>query len=184
MTSDRQAGDAGTAEGGRHAPSAFRSLVNVTDLWVTVIILGGVGLLWYHSTLWDELPAFVQRGLPPSLFPRIWLGAIAVMALILPFEQYLQGERGRDLDKDRSSPVKPITYLTMLLMVPLSASMEWLGSVAVIVLICVVLPLIWGERRWRFLIPYFLVFPPAVIFLFKIAFKVNFEPGVIGLGFK
>ena len=182
--SDRHAGDAGAAEGGRHASSARASIINVTDLWVAIIILGGVGLLWYHSTLWDELPAFVQRGLPPTLFPRIWLAAIAIMALFLPFEQFLQGKRGKDLDKERAQRVKPITYLTMLLMVPISASMEWLGSVVVIVLICVVLPLIWGERRWHILIPYILLFPPAVIFLFKIAFKVNFEPGIIGLGFK
>jgi putative tricarboxylic transport membrane protein len=182
--SDRHAGDAGTADGGRHTSPARSSVINMTDLWVAIVVLSGVGLLWYHSTLWDELPAFVQRGLPPSLFPRIWLAAIAFMALFLPFEQYLQGERGKELDKDRAHSVKPITYLTMLVMVPISASMEWLGSVVVIVLICVVLPLIWGERRWHILIPYVLLFPPAVIFLFKVAFKVNFEPGVLGLGFK
>jgi len=156
----------------------------VTDLWVTVIILGVAGLLWYHTTLWDPLPAFVQRGLPPSLFPRIWLGVMVVLALFLPFEQYLQGARGAALDKDRVRPVKTITFMTMLLMVPISGAMEWLGSVVVVVLICVVLPLLWGERRLHILIPYVLIFPPAVIFFFKFAFKVNFEPGILGLGFK
>jgi putative tricarboxylic transport membrane protein len=182
--SDRHAGDAGAVRGGGHPPSPRRSFINVTDLWVALIVLTGVGLLWYHSTTWAEIPAFVQRGLAPSLFPRIWLGLIAAMALFLPFEQYLQGERGKELDKDRSKPIKPITYLTMAVMIPIAASMEWLGSVVVILLITVVLPLIWGERRMRILIPYVILFPPAVIVLFKFAFKVNFEPGILGLGFK
>lgn len=182
--SDRHAGDIGAPGGGGRPPSSGRSIVNRTDLWVAIVILSVVALLWYHTTLWDPLPAFVQRGLAPSLFPRIWLGLMAAMALILPFEQYLQGEHGAALDKDRTKPVKAITLLTMLLMVPLSGAMEWLGSIVVIVLICIVLPLIWGERRIRILIPYVIIFPPAVIFLFKLAFKVNFEPGVLGLGFK
>jgi len=182
--SDRHAGDASVPGGGGRPPSSGRSIVNTTDLWVAIVILGVVGLLWYHTTLWDPLPAFVQRGLPPSLFPRIWLGLMAAMALILPFEQYLQGEHGAALDKDRTKPVKTITYMTMLVMVPICASMEWLGSIAVVFLICIVLPLLWGERRIRILIPYVIIFPPAVIFLFKVAFKVNFEPGVLGLGFK
>jgi putative tricarboxylic transport membrane protein len=182
--SDRHAGDAGAPGGGGRPPSSGRSIINVTDLWVAIVILGIVGVLWYHTTLWDPLPAFVQRGLAPSLFPRIWLGLMAVMALFLPFEQYLQGERGAALDKDRTRPVKPIAYLTMLLMVPLCASMEWLGSIAVVFLICIVLPLLWGERRFRIIIPYAAIFPPAIYFLFKLAFKVNFEPGVLGLGFK
>lgn len=182
--SDKETGGAGVAGVGGHASSGRRSLINKTDLWVAIVILCGVGALWYHTTQWDALPAFVQRGLPPSLFPRIWLGAMVILTLFLPFEQYLQGEHGAALDNDRQKPVKGITYLTMLLMVPISASMEWLGSAVVIVLITVVLPLIWGERRLKILIPYVLIFPPAVMFLFKFAFKVNFEPGVIGLGFK
>lgn len=182
--SDRHTSGFGARGGGGRPPSAGRSIINVTDLWVTVIILGVVGVLWYHTTLWDPLPAFVQRGLPPSLFPRIWLGVMAALALILPFEQYLQGAHGAALDRDRARPVKPIAYLTMLLMVPISGAMEWLGSIVVIVLICIVLPLIWGERRYHILVPYVVLFPPAVIFFFKIAFKVNFEPGVLGLGFK
>ena len=182
--SDKHASDAGAAEGGGRPPPYRGHFINTTDLWVAVIILGGVAGLWYHSTLWGDIPGFVQRGLAPSLFPRIWLALIAILALFLPFEQYLQGERGKDLDKDRSKPVKPIAYLTMAVMVPLSASMEWLGSAAVIVLISVCLPLIWGERRLSILIPYVIIFPPAVMFLFKVAFKVNFEPGVLGIGFK
>lgn len=182
--SDGHTSGAGAPGGGGYTPPRRRVIVNTTDLWVAIVILTGVGVLWYHSTLWADLPAFVQRGLPPTLFPRIWLGAIVVLTLFLPFEQYLQGADGAALNKDRANPVKGITWLTMALMVPIAASMEWLGSAPVIVLICIVLPLIWGERRLKILIPYVILFPPAVILLFKIAFKVNFEPGLLGLGFK
>lgn len=171
-------------EGGDGRTPSRGSIVNFTDLWVAIVILAGVALLWYHTTQWEVFAALIERSLAPSLFPRIWLGLIAFMALFVPFEQYLQGEQGKALDKDRSKPVKPVTYATMLLMVPICGSMPWLGSIMVIVLICVILPLIWGERRLYILVPYAILFPPAIIFLFKTAFKVNFEPGVLGLGFK
>jgi putative tricarboxylic transport membrane protein len=62
--------------------------------------------------------------------------------------------------------------------------MEWLGTIVTVVLITALLPLLWGERRWKYLIPFVIIFPAVVIVLFKVLFSVNFEPGVIGLGIK
>lgn len=169
--------------GGNPPPSLF-ARINRTDLWVAAIILAVVAVLWIHGTHWDEPSAFAAGDIAPTLFPRICLALIAFMTLFLPFEQYLQGKRGKALDSDRHAPIKPITYATATLMVAIAASMEWIGSVLVIVLICILLPLLWGERRMKLIILYVLLFPPAVIFLFKVLFKVNFEPGILGLGFK
>lgn len=184
-SNDQRAEPAETQEGGGNPLSSFRfARINPTDLWVAAIIMALVALLWTHTTYWEDPSAFAAENIAPTLFPRICLVLIAIMALFLPFEQYLQGERGKALDRDRSAPIRPITYATAALMVAIAASMEWMGSVLVIVLICIVLPLLWGERRMKLLIPYVLLFPPAVIFLFKVLFKVNFEPGILGLGFK
>ena len=180
----QRAEPAETPEGGGKPPPSLFARINLADLWVAAIIMALVALLWTHTAYWDDPSVLAAENIAPTLFPRICLALIAIMTLFLPFEQYLQGERGKALDNDRSTPTKPITYATAALMVAIAASMEWMGSVLVIVLICIALPLLWGERRMKLLIPYVLLFPPVVILLFKILFKVNFEPGILGLGFK
>jgi putative tricarboxylic transport membrane protein len=50
-------------------------------------------------------------------------------------------------------------------------------------LVCAALPLLWGERRWKILIPYIILFPTLVSLLFTKVLRVYFEPGLIGVTF-
>jgi len=158
--------------------------LNRTDLYIAVILLAFSLLAWHHSTLWETPMAAFTSVVPPTWFPRLVLGCVIAMAIFLPIEQRLKGKAGDELDHDRSDSIKPICYITTVAMVSIAASMEWLGTVVTIVLICIVLPLLWGERRWIILVPFVILFPLVVIVLFKVLFSVNFEPGVIGLGIK
>ena len=45
---------------------------------------------------------------------------------------------------------------------------------------CALLPLLWGERRKKILIPYIILFPASVAVLFTQVLKVYFEPGLWG----
>jgi len=42
------------------------------------------------------------------------------------------------------------------------------------------LPLLWGERRIKLLIPYVLLFPTLLYLLFSSVLQVNFLPGMVG----
>jgi putative tricarboxylic transport membrane protein len=44
------------------------------------------------------------------------------------------------------------------------------------VLLCVGLPVLWGERRWHLVLPFGLAFPLAVYVLFAEVLDVHFEP--------
>ena len=44
------------------------------------------------------------------------------------------------------------------------------------ILLCFFLPVLWGERRFKFIVPYSIVFPLAIYALFAIVLKVHFEP--------
>ena len=158
--------------------------LNKTDVVVAVVILAVCLLAWHHSSLWLAPSAAFTSVVPPTWFPRLVLGCVIVLAFFLPIEQHLKGEAGAELDDDRRIPIKPITYITTVVTVSIAASMEWLGTIVTVVLICIVLPLLWGERRWVILIPFVILFPLAVLFMFKGLFSVNFEAGVIGLGIK
>ena len=54
------------------------------------------------------------------------------------------------------------------------------GTALAMVLVCIALPLLWGERRAKVLVPYFVLFPLAVTVLFTQVLKVYFEPGAFG----
>ena len=173
--------DRGDAPKSGASPSGW---LNKTDVVVAVLILAICLVAWSHSSTWDKPMAAFTFVVPPTLFPRMVLGFIIVLTLLLPLEQRLKGKAGAELDSDRRNPIKAITYLTTVVAVSIAASMEWLGTIVTVVLISALLPLLWGERRWKYLIPFVIIFPTVVIVLFKVLFSINFEPGIIGLGIK
>ena len=54
-----------------------------------------------------------------------------------------------------------------------------LGPTLTIIAISIALPIYWGERRLKVLIPYIIGFPLFVILLFNIVLGVHFEPGLL-----
>jgi putative tricarboxylic transport membrane protein len=105
---------------------------------------------------------------------------IAILALTLPFEHiFVRGGRGR-LDEEREERVRPITLLTAGLLVVVVLSVELLGLALATVIVCAALPLLWGERRAKVLIPFAILFPTAVALLFSYVLKIYFEPGLLG----
>jgi hypothetical protein len=44
------------------------------------------------------------------------------------------------------------------------------------VLLCLGLPVLWGERRWYAILPFAIGFPTAVYLLFAEVLEVHFEP--------
>ena len=155
------------------------SFLHPTDLWITGILLVICGLLFYETSTWETAPpAFVQN-IPPTFFPRLVLGLIVFFTQMLPFESYYAARQGTDLDEDRSVKVEPITYITaagLLFVVTLS---EWLGTDLSMVLSCVLLPMLWGERRIKVIIPFAIIFPLAVRIVFVEALNVHFLPGIL-----
>ena len=155
------------------------SFLHRTDLWITAILLIICGLLFYETSTWETAPpAFVQN-IPPTFFPRLVLGMIVFLTLILPFESYYAIKQGTDLDEDRRVKIEPLAFITaggLLFIVTLS---EWLGTDLSMVLSCVLLPMLWGERRLKIIIPFAIIFPLAVRLVFVEALNVHFLPGIL-----
>ncbi|MCH8918699.1 MAG: tripartite tricarboxylate transporter TctB family protein [Proteobacteria bacterium] len=155
------------------------SFLHRTDLWITGILLAISAFLYYETSTWETVAPVLSQNIPPTFFPRLVLGIIALFTLLLPFESYYAAKRGTDLDEDRSSKVEPITFITaagLLFVVTLS---EWLGTDLSMVLACVLLPVLWGERRLKFIIPFAIIFPLAVRIVFVEALNVHFLPGIL-----
>jgi putative tricarboxylic transport membrane protein len=138
------------------------------------LIVGGCILLFcaaaYGVTLtFAKAPAVVAQNVQPATFPRLVLGVIAVLTLIMMVLARGRPERPR-------RRVRAMTWLSAAVMVGFVLAFQWLGIVPAMVLLCLGLPVLWGERRSHLVLPFGLGFPLAVYLLFVEVLEVHFEP--------
>lgn len=160
--------------------SAPSSLLHRTDLFLTLLLVAFCGFVWYETTQFEETSALFQDNIQPEFFPRIMVWTILLLALILPFEHRAIARRGDDIDSERSNRIQPMAYITFGVMASLLLLAPWLGTLLTIMSAAVVFPILWGERRYRLVIPYAILFPAAVTILFSKILQVYFEPGLLG----
>ena len=150
------------------------------DLGLALIILAVCAGLYYATTRFETVAPLFAQDVPPEFFPRLLIWTIVVLTLLLPFEHLILAQRRTNLDDDRSDRIRPNTLVTAALLFAVVAAMPWLGTAPSMVVICLVLPRLWGETRLWVLIPFAVVFPGAVTFVFSYLLKVHFEPGPLG----
>ena len=160
------------------------SRIHRVDTIVALIVLAICAILFWRTLLFDTVPASLAQNVQPAMFPQMLLLLIAVLALFLPFEHLQKRKQGIDLDEDRRQRSKPIVFITALVMLALIIIMPWLGTYIGLIIAAAGLPLLWGERRYKILVPYALLFPTALIWLFAGALQVSFLPGITGYLFR
>jgi putative tricarboxylic transport membrane protein len=158
-------------------------MINRTDLAVGAILLAVCGWLYYVTASFDEVSPLFAQDMPPERFPRMLMWIIAALSIVLPFEQWLRKEKGKILDTKRKTPVRPIVYVTIGFLILAVLAIQLIGTFLVLVVVCFGLPLLWGERRWKILLPFVVLFPAAVMVLFAHLLGVYFDPGVFGVKF-
>jgi putative tricarboxylic transport membrane protein len=156
-------------------------LIHPVDLVIMAIVLGICGALYYVTTTFEEVSDVLAQNIPPEFFPRLVLLLIAILALGLPFEHLLHRRRGSNLDSKRSQKLRPLPYLTALMLVLLGFAMPYLGTFLAMIVVCLVLPWLWGERRVKLVVPFAVLFPLAVALVFNRVLGVYFEPGIFGI---
>lgn len=155
------------------------ALIHRTDSVVALIVLAATLALFYATTQFEAVSPQLAQNIGPELFPQLLLAVIFALTLTIPIEHlFLEGGAAR-LDRDRTEPIKPISWLTMGLLVLIVALMPVLGTLLTMVAVCVFLPLLWGERRVRVIAPFAILFPGAVTLVFSTLLKVYFIPGLL-----
>lgn len=156
-------------------------LVHGIDVIVAAILLALCGWLYYLTTNFEEVAELFSQDVPPEFLPRLLIWTIAILSLLVPFEHLLKPHGRAHFDKDRSKPIKPMVYATAGMLTLIVLSIELVGTYIAIMLACLLVPVLWGERRWGLLIPYALIFSTAVVLLFAKLLGVYFEPGLLGI---
>lgn len=159
--------------------AAASTLVHPTDLGLALFILAVCAYLYWVTTGFEQVSALFAQDVGPEFFPRLLLWTIGVLTLALPFEHLFLEQKRKGIDKDRKHRIEPMAFVTAGLLVATVASILWLGTVLSMVAICVLLPLLWGERRLKVLIPFAVIFPACITLLFAYVLGVHFEPGVL-----
>lgn len=170
----------GRGKAGEESTGSSPTLLHRPDIIVSVIILTVCALLFARTFWFDTVPDSLAQNVQPHMFPRLVLVCIAAIALLLPFEYARKKARDIDLDSDRRDSIPGSVYFTGLALVVFVGVTPWLGTFVSLLLIAAGLPLMWGERRWKYLVPYVVIFPTVVMWLFSVVLEVNFLPGIVG----
>lgn len=158
--------------------------IDGTDLVIAAVLLVFCAWVYYLTTTFEEVAPLFAQDVPPEFLPRLLVWTIAFFSVLLPFEHLIKPGGRAHFHKARSERVGLMAYLSMGLLILVVLSVEIIGTYFAIVAVCVLLPLLWGERRWLILIPFAALFPTLVMFLFAKVLGVYFEPGLIGIDFR
>jgi hypothetical protein len=173
--------DIGPETGAVRKKTFASSLVHGPDLVLTVIILAFCGLVFFWTSEFEEVPQLLAQNIPPEWFPQLLLWTIIVLTVTLPFEHLFMKAGKKELDEDRKAKIKPIAILTALLLLGVVIMFETLGTIISMILVCILMPLLWGERRLKMIFSFAIIFPLAVAFVFSYLLKVYFEPGILAM---
>jgi len=176
-------GGAGGTEGARSKEGIAR-LLHPVDTVVAVLLIAFIGFLYFATTRFDSVSPLFSQNIPPSMFPRMLLILVAALALFMPFEHILLKRKGKNIDKDRSDRVKPITWSTIAVLTVILAASEVMGTLLTLMSVCFFIPILWGERRLQVVVPFAIIFPVCVAALFELVLKVFFAPGILGISLR
>ena len=157
------------------------SLIHLTDLKLALFIIAVCAYLYWVTTDFEQVADMFAQDVGPEFFPQLLLWTIIVLSLALPFEHLFLKEKRKGIDKDRKDRIEPMAFVTAGLLIATVASIPWLGSILSMVAVCILLPVLWGERRPKVLVPFAVIFPAFITLLFAYLLGVHFEPGVFNI---
>lgn len=124
----------------------------------------------YLVTLtFKQAPPALAQNVQPASFPRMVLAVMAVLAGIIIVKSFR-------LPDGKPKPVAFMVWPSAATMVGFVLAFEVLGILPAMILLCLLLPMMWGERRLYLIVPYAIAFPLAIYGLFAVALGVHFEP--------
>jgi Tripartite tricarboxylate transporter TctB family len=140
---------------------------------ITIGIIAFCAIVYAVTLTFPDLPPALSSGMGPAVFPRLLLGVIAALALLLAFLARGKTDEARE-------PIPAMVYWTALAMVAFMGVLWLIGMAAAMFLGFVGLGLLWGERRWSILVIAGLALSALIYALFVKGFAIPLPRGVVG----
>ncbi len=140
-------------------------------------IVGGVILFFCAAayaitTTFEEVPVMLSQGIQPAVFPRAMIAVIAILSMILIIQSRRKAASVR-------KPVPMVAFATAGLLAVFVAAIDWVGMMLGIFLFCLVLPALWGDRRYLWIAVFAVLFPAGIFMLFSKMLEVRFPLGIL-----
>lgn len=141
------------------------------DLVPGAVLLVLCAGLYYVTTTFETDPLGMAQGMPATHMPRLVLGVIAALSVIM----ILQGLRAGSTAAQSAPPLS--VWATVGVLGLAAVSFELIGVPLVFGAVCLILPTLWGARNWLAIILFALAVPAAIYVVFRLILGVRFPVG-------
>jgi hypothetical protein len=142
-----------------------------SDYKVAAVVTVFAIVVYALTMTFDKVPKALTQGVPPESYPRLLVWILIVLSVALVFEA-----RGRGNVVMKRPPM--IVYKTAAALVIATGSIQWLGIFSAMLVTCIAVPVIWGERRHVITGLFAVLLSLAVYGLFHGILEVQFPLGI------
>ena len=166
-------------------------LLRNRDSLAGLAIVAVCAVAWRLTAGFDEVPAMLSQNVPPTFFPRLVIATATLLGglLIADGIRRRAGDVARRTAVGESSPPPeekgraalppPVFWATAGVVAAAGVLIPLAGMLLTLGLVAIVLPLLWGERRFRLLAALALGLPGAIYAVFTVALGVRFPVGQV-----
>ena len=161
------------------------------DALAGLTIVAVCAVAWRLTAGFDEVPAILSQNVPPTFFPRLVIGVATLLGVLLIADGIRRGAgepAGRAMAGDssklaeqvgRAAQPSPVFWATAGVIAAAGVLVPLVGTLPTLGLVAVVLPLLWGERRYRHVALLALGLPGGIYAVFTVGLGVRFPVGQI-----
>ncbi|GHB11502.1 tripartite tricarboxylate transporter TctB family protein [Modicisalibacter luteus] len=142
------------------------------DLLPGCVLLVLAGVLYWVTTGFGTVPPSFAQGMQAADMPRLILGIIALLSLVMIYQ-------GRGHDEEAKPVITWRMWATTLVLLASVFLFGVLGLTLTTMLTCLVIPLLWGERRKLHVVIYAIGVPVCIYLLFTHALQLRLPQGVL-----
>ena len=166
-------------------------LLRNRDSLAGLAIVAVCAVAWRLTAGFDEVPAMLSQNVPPTFFPRLVIATAALLGglLIAGGIRRRAGDVARRRAVGEPSPPPeetgraalppPVFWATAGVVAAAGVLIPLAGTLLTLGVVAIVLPLWWGERRFRLVAALALGLPGAIYVVFTVALGVRFPVGQV-----
>jgi len=137
-----------------------------------IILIGFCAIAYWLTTGFSEVSAMLSQNVPPTFFPRLVLSIMALLSIILIFTGIGH--------KPKSAEFLPASFWkTVGIIISAGILAYFLGTLITLAVIAMVLPIAWGERRYKLIAALAVFLPISIYVVFTLGLDVRFPTGRI-----
>ncbi len=146
------------------------------DATVGLGLVAACAVLFWMTDSFPEVPVMLSQNVPPTFFPRLVLAVTIILSIVLII-------RGLTATRVPKEPIKKRVFLTAGIVTASIILMQPLGMLLTVSLLAVVMPICWGEQRYRRLVILAIALPLAIHVTFTLALGIRFPLGLLAVFF-